>query len=125
MIDWEMKMNIYNLEENIDKAISKVKENGWSIQPQMWISCKDKCCCPLGAIVLSVDSHNPALITSAELVACITGLFLDEVVSFADGYDSLPFDGKKHLHEFWQLGKKYSEAYPLYDEYGDKYETFA
>jgi hypothetical protein len=111
-------MNIEELKNKIDKAILEVKNNGWRIEPGMWVSCYEGHCCPLGATFISaVGSPTPKSILKgmayeAELhIPYILKIQNSEVCSFAEGFDGAYYENDRHVKEYYDLGKAYREIY--------------
>lgn len=112
-------MDIDSLREEIDNSIASVQRLGWTIRAGMWVSPRDKCCCPLGAIV--VDEFGPdaknRFYSCDTLVPEMLGLDREETYSFADGFDFQGYDNKKHVFKFWNLGREYGIKYrKIYNE---------
>lgn len=105
-------MRIEELKNLIDNSITRVSENGWSIEPGMWVSIKQKCCCPLGAIVVDKCGNDRfAMIEADQTLPLLLGMMSDEIYSFADGFDCQPYDKNKHVFKLWMLGRDYAKRY--------------
>lgn len=116
-------MDIDKLRKRIDKAIEAVTAKGWDIQPSMWVSRNEKCCCPLGSVYLQeIGTPTPSSLAPLFAFNCdteiphILNMNQDEMYSIADGYDGQGYDNKKHVFKLWNLGRSYRSRYPYRSE---------
>lgn len=103
-------MNIVEIENLFLEAIGQVQIGGWTIDSEIYINDKEKCCCPIGALIIchdyDRDVFDEQIVSDAR---CILGLTRAEIDSFVIGFDNLQLkDWDLDLRgspELWALGK--------------------
>src|SRR5258708_2286915 len=99
-------MNIDELKNKIDASLDKLILNGWSLGETLWVSFKQKKCCPLGALMLDTLGEDNYDIEDSKSNMSKIGLLPFEGYSFADGFDGRPYNNNANFL-YWKLGKQY------------------
>jgi hypothetical protein len=100
------------VEQRIEAAICKVKNEGWAIAPRLWVTRPENgawACCALGAVALAQDSTASAY--EAECLAQeALGKDDDWVADFACGFDG-EARAKEASTPAYKLGLKFRKKY--------------